>query len=575
MSAETTVESARVRDAASCRAWLAKLATDSTGRLLQVDRLLRSLVRSSQAPDLVLEIAEQARPVHLVELAGVIDRLDARTFPMGDSDRARMLTALESLRLGRNLFKQIYGDLVGDTEAAAHAVIPGTANSLRTVMPLARALDYQARLLIALQRLRVAVDPAEWNEFCTLAQRLRASTFLDERLPDEAPLLNPGTSRALFVYPMLIWVAAPYTRSAAEFALLSRLARRWAGRVGFRLEEGGGMQDTRHGPSIALTERFTVRLVTHRLQRRIETRLREIEALGSRAVPRLPRGMTLQGTRALLQDLAFLWCEPRSVPRVPDVRLGQMKLRFGFPVMPDPEGKAEANARGSRTGSGRGGAQGKQRQPGRKPGSWHSAASRAYIYGRFEHNTLIRLAIGGPQLRDPLAIWAADAEVADWVAIERQQAVFEGSFSGQGIELGALAMLVPPALQGEPTAPSAQARAGKLPKRIFGRVTSLSQQVAGDGRQRARQWVSVAMWNGVPTLVGVRVGDDPFFHDAFLLSPEPGVSEALTLIMPEGHFHAATVASLRDADRDRRIRLDELLDRGPGYDRVRITQLPV
>jgi hypothetical protein len=251
-----------------------------------------------------------------------------------------------------------------------------------------------------------------------------------------------------------------------------------------------------------------------------------------------------------------------------------MKLRFGFPVMPDPEGKTDTSARAARAGSARGGAQARPRQAGRKPGSWHSAASRAYIYGRFEHNTLIRLAIGGPQLRDPLAIWAADAEVADWVAIERQQAVFEGSFCGQGLELGALAMLVPPPLQGESTPPPTDTRAGKLPKRIFGRVTSLSQLLPGDTRQRARQWVSVAMWTGVPTLVGVRVGDDPFFHDAFLLSPEPGMSDATTLILPEGHFHPATVASLRDADRDRRIRLEALLDRGPGYDRVRITQLP-
>jgi len=578
MSVETTIDKSRVRDAASCRVWLAKLAADDTGRLLQVDRLLRGLVRSSQAPDLVLEIAEQARPVHLIELAGVIDRLDVRTFPTADSDRGRLLTALESLRLGRNLYKQIHTDLLGNTDTATHSVIPGAAHSLRAVMPLARALDYQARLLIALQRLRVTIDPSEWDEFCVLAQHLRTSTFIDARLPDEAPLFKAGTSRAIFIYPMLVWLAAPYTRTPAEFALIARLARRWAGRIGFRLEEGGGSQDTRHGPSIALTQRFTVRLVTHRLQRRIETRLREIESLGTRAVPRLPRGLSLQATRNLLQELTFLWCEPRSVLRSPDVRMGEMRLRFGFPTMPDPDDQAPERAssapRGAHARPGQGGPPARPRQPGRKPSSWHSAASRAYIYGRFEHNTLIRMAIGGPQLRDPLALWAADAETAGWVSIERQQAVFEASFSGAGIELGALALLVPPPLVRDPDAAGPEQRRAALPKRIFGRIASLSQQLSSDARRPSFQRVSVAVWSGVPTLVGVRVGDDPFFHDAFLLSPDPGAGEATTLILPEGHFHSSTVASLRDADRDSRIRLEELLDRGPGYDRVRISRLP-
>jgi len=184
------------------------------------------------------------------------------------------------------------------------------------------------------------------------------------------------------------------------------------------------------------------------------------------------------------------------------------------------------------------------------------------------------MAIGGPQLRDPLALWAADAETAGWVSIERQQAVFEASFSGAGIELGALALLVPPPLERDPGAGGAEQRRAGLPKRIFGRIASLSQQLSSDARRPSFQRVSVAVWSGVPTLVGVRVGDDPFFHDAFLLTPDPGAGEPTTLILPEGHFHSSTVASLRDADRDSRIRLEDLVDRGPGYDRVRISRLP-
>ncbi len=578
MSVETPVETPSVRDAATCRAWLARLAQGESGRLLQVDRLLRGLVRSTQAPDLVLEIAEQARTVHLAELAGVIDRLDVRRFPLADSDRARLLTALESLRLGRNLYKQIHTELVGASEAATRTVIPGAANSLRVVMPLARALDYQTRLLIALQRLKVAVEPHDWDELCTLARHLRTSTFIDTKLPDEAPLLSAGTSRALFVYPLLVWLASPYLRSPAEFALVTRLARRWSGRVGFRLEDGEGSKDTRHGPSVALTEQHTVRLVTHRLQRRIESRLRELETLGTRAAPRLPRGLTLTDTRRLLTDLARQWCEPRSVFRIPDAVLGEMQLRFGFPEL--PEGPPGANAQSASTdtafrarGAGNGvGA--RSRQAARKPNSWHSAASRAYIYGRFENNTLIRMALGGAPPPDPLSRWADAAQRAEWVSIERQQAVFEGEFTGPEIQLGALALIVPPAMERDSGLPGRHLQSEPSPKRIYGRVVSLSQSFPSDARRPARLRVSVAVWSGLPALVGVRSGEDPFFHDAYLLTPDPATGESTCLVLPGGRFHGPDVASLREAERDCRIRFEELMDRGPDYDRVRITRLP-
>ncbi len=578
MNVETPVETARVRDAATCRAWLAKLAQGDSGRLLQVDRLLRGLVRSTQAPDLVLEIAEQARPVHLAELAGVIDRLDVRSFPIADSDRARLLTALESLRLGRNLYKQIHTELVGASEAATRTVIPGAANSLRVVMPLARALDYQARLLVAQQRLKVAVDPQDWDELCTLAHHLRVSTFIDTRLPDESPLLTAGTSRALFVYPLLVWLAGPYLRSPAEFALVARLARRWAGRVGFRLEDGAGSKDTRHGPSVALTESHTVRLVTHRLQSRIEARQRELEVLGAKAVPRLPRGLTLADTRRLLTALARRWCEPRSVFRIPDALLGEMQLRFGFPDLPETSPssnpQSESPPAATRVGTARSGTGARSRHAARKPNSWHSAASRAYIYGRFENNTLIRMALGGAPPPDPLSLWAEGAQQAEWVSIERQQAVFEGELAGPGIQLGALALVVPPAMGRDPGLPGRHPQSEPSPKRIYGRVVSLSQSFPSDARRPVRLRVSVAVWSGLPALVGVRSGQDPFFHDAYLLTPDSATGEPTCLVLPSGHFRGPDVATLRESDRDCRIRFEELLDRGPDYDRVRISRLP-
>jgi len=128
MSADALIENMRVRDAASCRAWLARLAASEASRLSSVDRLLRNLARSTQAPDLVLEIVEQARPAHVAELAGVLERLDATVFPMSDADRGRFSAAAESLRLGRDLYKQIHTQLVDQGEAVTRTRMPGASS---------------------------------------------------------------------------------------------------------------------------------------------------------------------------------------------------------------------------------------------------------------------------------------------------------------------------------------------------------------------------------------------------------------------------------------------------------------
>ncbi len=556
MSGESLVETSRIRDAASCRAWLARLSADDGSRLSAVDRLLRSLMRSDQAPDLVLEIAEQARPVHLVELGGVIDRLDTGVFPMNEADRRRFLAATESLRLGRNLYKQLHTRLVEDSGVSTRSVIPGTAPSLRAVLPLARALDFQSRLLVALQRLRVTVDTEEWDELCVLARHLRASTFIDTTLPDETPLLRPLTARALFVYPLLVRLARPEARTSAEFAVAARLARRWSGRVGFRLMEGAVSHDGGQGPSLAISERNSVRLVTHRLKRRLDERRAEVDALGRKGASRLPKGMTIESTQRLLADLDQAWIAPGLVPRVPLVRLGEMRLRFGFPQIqaPQPQGRAAAGPD--------------------RPVAWHSAASRAYIYGRFEQNTIIRMALGDEPVADPLLEWAGGARPAEWVSIERQQSVFDVTFATEGLRLGSLVTVVLSAPAADAKAPLlSQGAASSDGRRMFGRVVSLCQQLASDSRQSPVQRVGVAMWPASPTLVGVRLGEDPFFNDAYLLAPDPSSGEPLSLLMKAGTFRGADSAMLREAMRDVRIRVDHLIESGPDYDRVRISRL--
>lgn len=573
----------RVRDIASCREWLDGLGAASHDRLDEFTELLADLAQSALEPDRVLAIVEQLRPAHLAQVAGVLARANPDEFPMKSAHRRGCARALASLEQGRDLYERLHellrapgdpsteidtrtldqGDDAATTITAVSRTPGGAAPQARRgprtvtappagmAIPLGRAIDYHARRLVAMQHLKIAVAQEDWDAHCVLARRMRAAGLLDIRLPDEAPLLRAPTARALFVYPLLVFLAQPNTRSAAQAALIERLARRWAGRVGFRLEQGAILQDARNGPSVELTALHTVRLVSHRLAARIAARQAELEAIGARAGKRLPRGLTLSATRAILGSLRACWCEPRPHYQVPDVRLGVMLLRFGFPAGADDDGSGRTGRARSRL---------------------HAGPARSYIYGRFEGDTLTRASGNVPEA-DPLASWIEAAEAADWVSIERHQSVFEGSFAGGGMALGAIAMIVPVSRRDEKrVAVSGKARgAGAGPGYMLGRVVALAQQPGSGPEAPTAHRVSVAVWSGRPLLVGVRVGEGEY-RDAFLISPDASLGESESLLVRAGAMRPGDRCTLREGARDCALRVDEVLEQGPGYERVRITR---
>ena len=582
MQAPSVPVSRRVRDIASCREWLDGLGATTHDRLDEFTELLGDLAQSSLEPDRVLAIVEQLRPAHLAQVSGILARINPDVFPMKAADRRGCARGLAALEQGRELYKRLHEllrppgdpsteidtrtlDQGSDTATTITAprtrggAAPQTRRGPRTVtappsgmaIPLGRAIDYHARRLVAMQHLKMVVAQEDWDEHCVLARRMRAASLLDIRLADDAPLLRAPTARALFVYPLLVFLAHPSTRSAAQVALIERLARRWAGRVGFRLEQGSILHDTRNGPSVELTSRHTVRLVSHRLAARIAARQAELEAMRARAGKRLPRGLTLAATRKILASLRESWCEPRAHYQVPDVRLGVMLLRFGFPAGAAGDDSGKASRARSRL---------------------HAPLARSYIYGRFESNTLTRVS-GKEAGADPLASWIEASEAADWVSIERHQSVFEGSFANGGVALGAIAMIVPVSRRDEKrTAASiktsgADAGTGYM----LGRVVALAQQPRPDQEVPMLHRVSVSVWSGRPLLVGVRVGDSEY-QDAFLIAPDASLGEPESLLVRAGAMRAGDHGTLRDGVRDCGLHVDEVLEQGPGYERVRITR---
>ncbi len=559
MQAQTVAETKRikVRDAASCRAWLTTLGENELGRLSAIERLLRNLAHSPQAPDLLLEIAEQARTAHLHELGPMAGSLRGAVFPMPEAERRRLTVVCDGLALGRDLFARLHTQLLDDSEAATRTVIPGTTTTLRAILPLARALDYQARLILCLQFNGFEIEPAHWDKLCAYATRVRASTFQDVPLPDESPLLPSPTARALFTYPLLVALAQLESRSDAERTLVSRLARRWAAKVGFRIEPGTATHVSPNGPVMGLSGEHAVRLDSHKLMRRLQARQEEIDALDSGAVSaaRLPRGMTLPATRSLLALLADRWSPGCVMVTPPDARLGEMRLRYGLPKLNTPERAAQLSQPRLESREGQ--------------ANWQSAANRAYIYGRFEQNTIIRMALGDEPREDMLAAWATQAERATWVAIERQHSYFEREFASP-VALGDLVTIVPPSLADQ--APANGTRSNKQARFMFGRVVSLSQRQNPDLKMPPRQRIGVSVWSGTPTLVGVRGGDDPFFHDAVLLGAD-AAGEPESLLLPAGRFSNQPSITLREPTRDVRVRLEAVLETGSSFERRRIHRL--
>lgn len=536
ISSKTPGGITRVKDAASCREWLASLQLAPAERLQVLERLWANMERSSSPPDLMLEILDQARPTHLSDVDDRLREVGASAFPMPSAAWATLQQALISMRRARDLYKRTYGQLVEDSGVSTHMVIPGSAGSLRSVLPLGRALDYQARVLRAqlLARVRVAED--DWHELMELAGRLRASTWLDAPLPDPAAFMKAVNSRALFVYPMLLHAASLTRHVDPEVAIIDRMARQWAAKVGFRIDADGRLHENAHGPTLPLTAAGSVRLDTQALIRRLEERIRVLDS--SAAAPpdiRLPRGMSRDKVRRLLDGMRLRWStvwrpEPSAPPPTE-----QLRLRFGPPA-------SGSDARPSRGHDDLGASMG--------------LASMSYVYGRHEQNSVIRIAMGaqgGPS--DPIEQLMAAADTVAWSGKLTEVIDFER----RAVAPVALGTLV-----------AFHVGDGARRELRLGRVCALSQTTEGNGDSTRIQRITVLMWPMAGDLVGLRLADSAFYQDAFHLPAGPRSSDPHSVIVPPGRWRIGAPAMLRTRDRDVRVLFEHLIERDNGFDRVAI-----
>ena len=505
-------------------------------RIAAIARTVSRLAADASGADALMRGAERAR----AELAGAVDEalspLAARPLPLDDGEWSRVSAAVAALRALRGAYERAHARQVRSGRLDTRATIPGALDSPDEALPLARALDCQARIVAALLRSRCAVPPAEWDRLCLLARHLRQSTFLDETLGDPVPLVRAPTARALFVYPLLLSLADLPARPPLEARLADRLAARLAAKVGFRIDAGGAAKENPHGPTLQLSPSAAVRLDTHRVARSLARRRAEWldeGAAGRRALP-LPAAELA----ALLDDLERRWCAGALVPAFEPPPARQARVRFGFPRL---------QAAGARDGGAA------------------APAGAAYEYGRWEQNTIIRLAIGGTaRPRDPVAALMAEAENADWLSAGAGTVVLERRAGVPRVLPGAIALLAPG--PSDPAAPVASAGPGSALQ--LARVERVEQTCDDDCARAGSHRVGLRPWRGAPLPVGVRIGDASGFEDAWLLPGDAAAGEPPSLVMEPGRFALGPGAVLREPSRDVGVHFAALVEQGPGFERV-------
>jgi hypothetical protein len=523
---------ARVRDVQSCREWFGTLPGDGAERLAAIGALLARLNRPGIDADPLFEILEQVRVEQVRTIERLLAPLEARPVPYAEAQWHLVAAALANLRASRDLFKRTYSQMLRSDGGDAHSIIPGAANALRVVMPLARALDAQARMVALLLRHRTVPLAADWDALCVLARHMRRTTFQDETLLDEVPMVKPVTGRALFVYPLLLRAAALPRRSMAEGKFADGLASRVAAKVGFRIDHGE-VDANPHGPTLRLTAEHSVRLDTHRLPDSLARR-RQHWLAGGGERPRRGIPLTDGVLGALLDDLARCWTdptvEPAPQPTAAPSATQSARVRFGLPHLHAADLRAGAdNHRPAPAGG-----------------------SNRYVYGRWEHNTIIRLALGAEGERhEPAALLMAEGETVSRLECRPgKRYVFERYGSAPRAVLGALlAIAAQDALS-------------------LGTIEAIEQLPQADYLRLCGHRLTVRCWDGVPVPAGVKIGDALSFTDAWLLPGDATTGQLPSLVLVPGRAHAGARAVLREPERDVPIRFASLVERGPGFERL-------
>ncbi len=529
MASGAAFETGSVDGPAACHKWLGQLPQESGERLRAVTALVGRIAEGSFAIDPAFEMLELTRASLLVDAERHASRLRCAAAPFGQDSIADWREVAAALDRLHRAYRTVYKRMVESDSLDTRSVIPGASNAIREVLPLARSLDALSRRLSFALLARIEVDPVEWFELSALARHMRQTTFLDEPLVDPMAIARPVNARAAITYPLLLQAAGLESRPAAQASLVDRLARRWATRVGYRFDAGLELSVNPHGPTLWLGPRLSVRLDTHRLQKKLAER-RDGWLASAHSAGRGMPGMDRAALAGLLDELMVAWSARNRGGIVPVGRPTPVRLRVGMPAF--HRSRAELAAASDR------------------------GRDASYAYGRWEQNTILRMALGKDREdADAVAALAGESETARRVAQEAGVWLVDRQAMTPHVRRGELVSLV---VDGA----GAGVEAEHL---LLARVESVRQIVPAPGLkdQRTGHRLRLAVMAGRAQPIGIRGPRHAEHLDAFLIE-SAGES---SLVASTDTVVVGEVLWIRRGEEDSRAMVLELLDRGRGHER--------
>ena len=499
-----------------------------------------------------------------------------RPIPLAVDELATFHRVALALRALRDAYRGIHE---AQTERAADA-----QTQPRALRAIARALEAQSHLLVAACRLRIALPRDDWDAACRLAIPLRDAAALETPYADPSPAVRPDSPREALVLPMLLRLIEPLGLAAVQLDVAGVLARRLAGGVGARIDVDGLPHVSPHGPTLMLSAHHAVRLDTRAALERLSRARQRLAQGDSRASIGLRTSLSTPALEALFVALETVWgpCHvPRPLARPP---LPFALMCVGLPTRPAateggapeerrtsdespavPPGDAAAYSYG-------GGAAAPA--AGRPPYLYGRAAEAAYVERRgsdLPDPTDARIeSTRGEQARQTMQ---AIAEPVEWLGHDGRRTVFTRTAAQPRLMLGQLVAVMPvraierAGRRGGTPSPSPLPQA--LPLRL-GRVATLAQTGAADGRDAFAHDVGVAFWPGAAVPVRVRTRDATAFEDAWWI-PEVTEDSPSSLLVRRDRLEPPCSVVVREGAEHLELRVVRILERGPDFDRLEVS----
>ncbi len=448
---------------------------------------------------------------------------------------------LSSLQQGMALLGRLRDLYLNDATEQAESALAGarilpvdTVEPLDGVMPTIRALDAQTRLLRIRLRNRISIVDEQWNELARMALAIRAARFIDDSVADRVSMFKGNTARAMFVLPLLLRAAHLETLGLEDRIVVERLARRYAHRVGFRVDKGGKLRSNPHGPSVAMDEHYAVRLDTHRLQAELARRSSQL-VRGHEFNARWPRGVTQSSMKRLLTTLALVWGPTVLLPKPSRIGPVSFTTLFGLPC--------------------------------ELPGV-QSRAALPYDDPVNEGSTTIRLTRKRQQSRPvppPLLVYAEPLICDSWTP---GASFIEASLERSEItSLNQHCLVVMRPDSADCPAPLALADADCL---WLGRLMGMAAQIDLQRARYARQTLTVRVWPFPARWVGLRLSADSAFEDVLYLKGVEGSLDEHSVFLRPGSWSEKYVSTLCLPEGDIPVRFGNLIERGFRFDHVRL-----